>query len=273
MTSAHQGSQSEWSSPRVSSKCGLGCKRYVGRSGIVSEDESDESRPLRELREPRELPSPPFIWTRKLNICLLFLISLHLVADDRIIGGYECIPHSLPWQVSLYSNTGGHVCGGSLLSANWVISAAHCSLPSLQIRIGKHNIETVEEGEQNIRAAKQIIHPNYDKWGLENDLMMIKLASPAVLSESAQPIALPSTCVSVGTECLVSGWGTTISPGESYPPLLQCLNITILEDSNCDAAYPGEYTDNMLCAGFVEAGKDSCKVWNISRYSNYMEEI
>lgn len=44
--------------------------------------------------------------------------------DDRIVGGYECTPHSQPWQVSI--NIGYHYCGGSLINEQWIISAAHC---------------------------------------------------------------------------------------------------------------------------------------------------
>ena len=44
--------------------------------------------------------------------------------DDRIVGGYECEKHSVPYQVSLFS--GYNSCGGTLLSREWVLSAAHC---------------------------------------------------------------------------------------------------------------------------------------------------
>jgi len=53
-------------------------------------------------------------------------LSLYLVAldDDKIVGGYECTPYTQPWTVSL--NIGYHFCGGSLVSQDWVVSAAHC---------------------------------------------------------------------------------------------------------------------------------------------------
>lgn len=44
--------------------------------------------------------------------------------EDKIVGGYECTPHSQAHQVSL--NSGYHFCGGSLVNENWVVSAAHC---------------------------------------------------------------------------------------------------------------------------------------------------
>lgn len=44
--------------------------------------------------------------------------------DDKIVGGYTCAENSVPYQVSL--NSGYHFCGGSLISSQWVVSAAHC---------------------------------------------------------------------------------------------------------------------------------------------------
>uniref|UniRef100_A0A8C0C0G1 Peptidase S1 domain-containing protein n=1 Tax=Buteo japonicus TaxID=224669 RepID=A0A8C0C0G1_9AVES len=44
--------------------------------------------------------------------------------EDRIIGGYPCIPFSQPWQVYIYSPVR---CGGILLRDNWVLTAAHCN--------------------------------------------------------------------------------------------------------------------------------------------------
>lgn len=54
----------------------------------------------------------------------LCAVSVAAADDDKIVGGYECPRHSVPYQVSL--NAGYHFCGGSLISSQWVVSAAHC---------------------------------------------------------------------------------------------------------------------------------------------------
>lgn len=46
----------------------------------------------------------------------------------------------------------------------------------------------------------------------------------------------------------------------NYPELLQCLDAPLLSQAQCEASYPGQITDNMVCAGFLEGGKDSCQV-------------
>lgn len=77
----------------------------------------------------------------------------------------------------------------------------------LQVRLGEHNIYEIEGAEQFIDAAKMILHPDYDKWTVDNDIMLIKLKSPATLNSKVSTIPLPQYCPTAGTECLVSGWG------------------------------------------------------------------
>ncbi|XP_055458113.1 cationic trypsin-3 [Psammomys obesus] len=177
--------------------------------------------------------------------------------DDKIVGGYTCKKNSLPYQVSL--NAGHHFCGGSLLNSQWVVSAAHCYKPRIQVRLGEHNIDALEGGEQFIDAAKIIRHPKYNSKTYDNDIMLIKLKSPATLNSRVSTISLPKSCPTSGTKCLVSGWGNTLSSGTKYPSLLQCLDAPVLSDSSCKSSYPNKITGNMFCLGYLEGGKDSCQ--------------
>ncbi|KAM7325653.1 hypothetical protein ACRRTK_015906 [Alexandromys fortis] len=159
---------------------------------------------------------------------IFFFVLLGTVAsflteenDERIVGGYTCQKHSVPYQVSL--NDGSHICGGSLITDQWVLSAAHCYSPNIQVRLGEHNIHKLEGGEQFIDAAKIIPHPDYSIRSVDNDIMLIKLKSPATLNS-------------------------------------QCLDAPVLSDSVCHKAYPRRITSNMFCLGFLEGGKDSCQM-------------
>uniref|UniRef100_A0A8C5Z7N5 trypsin n=1 Tax=Marmota marmota marmota TaxID=9994 RepID=A0A8C5Z7N5_MARMA len=185
------------------------------------------------------------------NKVLNFFLSVALPIDgddDKIVGGYTCEKNSLPYQVSL--NIGFHNCGGSLISDQWVLSAAHCyrkllilNTRYIQVRLGEHNINVIEGDEQFIDAVKIIPHPNFSKDTADKNIMLLKLKSPAIIS----------------SRCLVSGWGNTLSSGVKYPDLLQCLDAPVLSDTACHKAYPGMITSNMFCLGFLEGGKDSCQ--------------
>nr|XP_021501954.1 trypsin V-A-like [Meriones unguiculatus] len=129
----------------------------------------------------------------------------------------------------------------------------------LQVRLGEHNIHKIEGVEQFIDAAKMILHPGYKKWDSDNDIMLIKLKSPATLNSQVSTVSLPQSCPSAGTECLVSGWGVLKFGSAESPSLLQCLDAPVLSESVCHKAYPHHITDNMFCLGFLEGGKDSCQ--------------
>uniref|UniRef100_A0A2K5KMM6 Peptidase S1 domain-containing protein n=1 Tax=Cercocebus atys TaxID=9531 RepID=A0A2K5KMM6_CERAT len=175
--------------------------------------------------------------------------------DDKIVGGYTCEENSVPYQVSL--NSGYHFCGGSLICEQWVVSACHCYKSAMnskfsgrgceyhriQVILGEHNINVLEGTEQFISADKIICHPEYNPTTLDNDIMLIKLSTPAVINDY----------------CLISGWGNTLSYGADYPDELQCLEAPVLTQAECEACYPGRITSNMFCIGFLEGGKDSCQ--------------
>ncbi|XP_039629190.1 trypsin-3-like [Polypterus senegalus] len=181
--------------------------------------------------------------------------------DERIINGYECRPHSQPWQVYLTYNNGNRWCGGSLINQWWVLSAAHCYKPasSLEVHLGEHDTTRAEGTEQHLPVSRAIMHPEYNSYNLNNDIMLIKLARPAQYTQYVQPIMLPRSCVSAGTWCLVSGWGNLRTDGVQYPKALQCLDQPIIDDATCRRAYPPYFTENMMCSGFMEGGKSSCQ--------------
>uniref|UniRef100_A0A8D2ZRX4 trypsin n=1 Tax=Scophthalmus maximus TaxID=52904 RepID=A0A8D2ZRX4_SCOMX len=168
---------------------------------------------------------------------LVFLVllgaALAAAEDDKVVGGYECPRHSVPYQVSL--NAGYHFCGGSLISSQWVVSAAHCYKSRIQVRLGEHNIAVNEGTEQWIDGAKMIKHPQYNSYNLDNDIMLIKLSRPATLNSNMS------------------------ANGNSFPDRLQCLRQPIIDDRICRNAYPHLFTDNMVCSGFMHGGASSCQ--------------
>ncbi|KFV10326.1 Trypsin I-P1, partial [Tauraco erythrolophus] len=129
----------------------------------------------------------------------------------------------------------------------------------IRVLLGKHNLALTESTQQSIYSSKVIRHSGYSSQTLDNDIMLIKLSQSAQLSRAVSTVPLPTSCVAAGTTCLISGWGNTLSNGYLYPDTLQCLNAPVLSASECSAAYPGDITDNMICVGYLEGGKDSCQ--------------
>lgn len=85
----------------------------------------------------------------------------------------------------------------------------------IELHLGEHHIGYKDGPGQFIAPAVIIPHPEYDRYTINNDIMLMKLTEPAKLDEYVQPIALPSSCAPAGTQCLVSWWGATKSPCKS----------------------------------------------------------
>uniref|UniRef100_A0A9L0JQP5 Kallikrein related peptidase 11 n=1 Tax=Equus asinus TaxID=9793 RepID=A0A9L0JQP5_EQUAS len=167
-----------------------------------------------------------------------------------------------PWQVALFQKT-RLLCGATLIAPKWLLTAAHCRKPRYIVHLGEHNLQRRDGSEQTRTATESFPHPEFN-YSLpnkdhRNDIMLVKMASPATITWAVRPLILSSRCVTPGTQCLISGWGTTSSPQLHLPHTLRCANITIIEHKECEKAYPGDITDTMVCASVQEEGKDSCQ--------------
>ncbi|XP_023399087.2 kallikrein-11 [Loxodonta africana] len=197
-----------------------------------------------------------------LRLIMFALMTGHVGGETRIIKGYECTPHSQPWQVALFQKT-RLLCGATLIAPKWLLTAAHCRKPRYVVHLGEHNLQRQDGCEQTRTATESFPHPEFNNSfpnkDHRNDIMLVKMAAPAFITRAVRPLTLSSHCVTAGTHCLISGWGTTSSPQLHLPHTLRCANITIIEHKECEDAYPGNITDTMVCASVRKEGKDSCQ--------------
>ncbi|XP_068034492.1 uncharacterized protein [Anomalospiza imberbis] len=199
------------------------------------------------------------------NLALLLLAAAQVAqvtpvaGDTRVVGGHACVPHSQPWQVAVLDMYKLY-CGGVLVAPRWVVTAAHCTTPGVTtVALGKHRLYAREAGEQRRMVARMVAHPGYDPSTKDNDIMLLKLLAPASISDRVRPISVASCLPQPGTTCVTSGWGATTSPEVTYPEVLQCVNVTLFSPAECRRFYPGSITDNMICAGHLQGGRDSCQ--------------
>jgi hypothetical protein len=123
--------------------------------------------------------------------CGQTFVQPNLRSSLRIVNGFQTVPHSFPWAVSLQYK-GVHDCGGVIVDQWNILTAAHCldyahDLGNYFARVGAH--DKYSSG-QSIRIAKVIPHPNHDNIRSTNDIGIIKLAQPITFSTQIQPICL-----------------------------------------------------------------------------------
>uniref|UniRef100_A0A8C2RW05 Ovochymase 2 n=1 Tax=Capra hircus TaxID=9925 RepID=A0A8C2RW05_CAPHI len=188
---------------------------------------------------------------------------------SRIVGGRQVAKGSYPWQVSLKRRQ-KHVCGGTIISPQWVITAAHCvanrnTVSTFNVTAGEYDLRHVEPGEQTLAIETIIIHPHFStKKPMDYDIALLKMAGAFHFDQFVGPMCLPEPGerFKPGFICTTAGWGRLNENGIS-PQVLQEVNLPILTQDECITALltlekpiSGR---TFLCTGFPDGGRDACQ--------------
>ncbi len=186
---------------------------------------------------------------------------------QEIVGGTATTIGANPWQVSLQSSSGFHFCGGSIINANWILTAQHCvndgGVISKPARI-EAGTTTISGSGQVRSVAEVVVYPGYVDASKGKDIALLRLSTPLDLSgASAKAIPLVTAAdataglTNTGVVSRVTGWGT-LSSGGSSPDTLQTVDVNIVSNSSAQTSYPSEtITADQLAA--AAPGKDSCQ--------------
>uniref|UniRef100_A0A8D0C9Z9 Peptidase S1 domain-containing protein n=1 Tax=Salvator merianae TaxID=96440 RepID=A0A8D0C9Z9_SALMN len=169
------------------------------------------------------------------------------IYSTALAGFAACEQGSVPWHASLSLES--HVCSGALISAEWVLAPAQCYRRWVWL-VKNHSQTHHKELQQLNLAAKLIPHEQFNNCTLDFDIMLIKLMYPADTNEFVAPIHLPSQCAPTDRPCAFADGSVS---------LLQCTDLPIASEATCSRAYPGRFTDRMLCAGQLDSSQETCK--------------
>ena len=88
------------------------------------------------------------------------------------------------------------------------------------LSLGEHSLSQLDWTEKIRHSGLSVTHPGYQAalQNHDNDLRLLQLGFPVLLTRSIQPLPLPATCAVAGTKCRISGWGTTNHPGSKGVP-------------------------------------------------------
>ncbi|XP_041328877.1 acrosin-like [Pyrgilauda ruficollis] len=187
----------------------------------------------------------------------------------RIVGGTGAKPGAWPWMVSIqhpWIPGPGHWCGGSLITAEWVLTAAHCfdkikKIGILNVVIGATQLTQPGPGAQVRKIKKLFRHENYKKRDISNDIALLELNEPVQCSSYIQVacVADPTLRVSELQNCWIAGWGST-AEGDSSD-VLQEAKVQLIDVQLCNSSgwYAGKVHIHNVCAGYPHGRIDTCQ--------------
>ncbi|RWS00291.1 trypsin-1-like protein, partial [Dinothrombium tinctorium] len=193
----------------------------------------------------------------------------------KIVGGRQVEDAEFPWQVSLQKPQGDfiflkpgykHFCGAMVINQRWIMTAAHCTngqnVKKLRAVIGTNNIKSPGPNAIFMSFDRVQQHPDYNEYTIENDISLLHTTKNIPLypqTKSINAICLPKPHERFNGTVTVSGWGALFESGTS-PNELMSVDLKMIGNDYCEEVYgTGFKPPKMMCAGYIEGGKDSCQ--------------
>ncbi|NXP72926.1 ACRO protein, partial [Ramphastos sulfuratus] len=188
------------------------------------------------------------------------------------LSGSSAQPGAWPWVVSIqdpWEAGTGHICGGSLISSQWVLTAAHCFIGARNINVWHVVVGATylhhPGPETQVRNIKHLLlHPGYSNVSSMHDLALLELDEPVQCSSHVQLVCVPSSLLHLTdlTNCYVSGWAGITTRSGAPTDVLQEARVRLLDAHLCNSSrwYRGAIHSQNLCASSLQGAISTCQV-------------
>ncbi|EDV91845.1 GH24378 [Drosophila grimshawi] len=161
----------------------------------------------------------------------------------------------------------GHICGGVVITQRLIVSAAHCTFAPKKkgfrrareyvLIMGSTFLSKKDTTTLQYNVQMVVNHPSYDHETYINDITLFFINGYIPWNSEVTALPLSTRQYSVGTKCVVSGWGSQ-ETGGSRSNSLQAAEIPIISRAECIRSY-GNIPVTQICAGYMHGGTDSCQ--------------
>lgn len=180
-------------------------------------------------------------------------------ATPRVVGGERASIVEYPWVVYLTDATGFQFCGGTVVAATKVLTAAHCMADqradNLRVVVGREDKQSTDG--RIVTATSIWVSPNYrgDPTG-GSDFAVITLSRR--VNVPPLPLAKDNSAYQPNMMGTVLGWGRTVESGEASRYLM-AASVPVVADAVCGKSYQEYRAAAMVCAGYPQGGVDTCQ--------------
>uniref|UniRef100_A0AAG5DCZ3 Peptidase S1 domain-containing protein n=1 Tax=Anopheles atroparvus TaxID=41427 RepID=A0AAG5DCZ3_ANOAO len=194
--------------------------------------------------------------------------------NRRVVNGQEASPGQFPYQVALLGefNLGIGLCGASVITQNYVLTAAHCVHSGTSSNtpivggvaiMGAHNRIEEEPSQQRITFTSSGIigHPGYDLFTVRHDIAVVRLDEPIQYTDRIQPIRLPArsdTRLFAGFIGTVSGFGIYDTANPRLSDVLNYAANPVMTNADCLAQWSPELIEDQNICHSGDGGRAAC---------------
>lgn len=185
---------------------------------------------------------------------------LQASADQQIVGGQRASIADYSFAVYLATPDGHQFCGGTLVAANKVITAAHCvagrTPADLTVVAGR---EDKESAAGVVAPVREIwVHPKFTNVRSGSDVALLTLETRLPYRTVPLVDANEAEVYQAGQQGVILGWGRTAAGGQPSRYLLRAT-VPVMADAECVKSYPSYLAAAMTCAGVPQGGIDTCQ--------------
>ncbi|MER6129962.1 serine protease [Streptomyces sp. NPDC001795] len=184
-----------------------------------------------------------------------------VAAPQPIVGGSTTTTTAYPFMMQITDASQNQFCGGTLVSATKVVTAAHCVVDETASGIRVIGGRTYLNGTNGtVRHVSDIwVDPDYTDAEQGNDVAVLTLSASMPYTTASYVSSSNTGVYAAGTTARVVGWGTTSENGSSSNQL-RTATVPIVSSSSCKSSYGSRYiASDMVCAGYSSGGVDTCQ--------------
>ncbi|MGW7384951.1 S1 family peptidase [Streptomyces sp. NPDC054794] len=184
-----------------------------------------------------------------------------VAAPQPVVGGTTTTTSAYPFMMQITDSSGNQFCGGTLVAAKKVVTAAHCMAGESTSGVRVVGGRTYLNGTNGTvsRVSKIWINPDYTDASNGDDVAVLTLSTSMPYTPATYVSSSQTGVYTAGTTARILGWGTTSESGNSSNQL-RTATVPTVSDSSCRGSYGSDFVQtDMVCAGYTSGGVDTCQ--------------